>query len=80
MMPNIYLLLSILYGIIAVEASLASRHAMARRSPRIDNALDSRIMKRGQPSRPVPNTYLNNKTKPYWVDGAALPEVGHRLK
>jgi hypothetical protein len=76
-MANISLLLSILYGVIAVEASLASRYTMAKGRPRIDRALESsRLNKRGQPSRPVPNAYLNKKTKPYWVDGSALPEVG----
>lgn len=75
-MAKLSLLLSILYGVIAVEASLASRYTMARGHPRIDRALDSnRLNKRGQPSRPVPNAYLNKKTKPYWVDGSALPEV-----
>jgi hypothetical protein len=75
-MAKLSLLWSILYGVIAVEASLASRYTMARGHPRIDRALDSnRLNKRGQPSRPVPNAYLNKKTKPYWVDGSALPEV-----
>ena len=75
-MAKLSLLLSVLYGVIAVNASLASRYTMARGRPRIDSALDSsRLNKRGQPSRPVPNAYLNQKTKPYWVDGSALPEV-----
>lgn len=32
-----------------------------------------------QPSRPVPNHYLNHKTKPYWVNGSALPEVDFNI-
>lgn len=28
-----------------------------------------------QPSRPSTTHYLNHKTKPYWVNGSALPEV-----
>lgn len=74
-MANISFLLSIVYGILAVEASIASRWTMAKTNKRLDKALDSRLVRRSQPSRPVPNAYLNNKTKPYWVDGSALPEV-----
>ncbi|KAF2164746.1 hypothetical protein M409DRAFT_67836 [Zasmidium cellare ATCC 36951] len=32
-----------------------------------------------QPSRPSPNHYLNKKTKPYWVNGSALPEVDFNI-
>lgn len=59
-----------------VDAGLSSRHA-ALRERGLSGGLDSRLEKRQihQPSRPSPNHYLNHKTKPYWVNGSALPEV-----
>lgn len=78
-MAAFQLLVSILCGIVAVDASLASRYTMARGRPGIDRLLDSRQMRNNQPSRPVPNAYLNKKTKPYWVDGSALPDVDFNI-
>lgn len=48
---------------------------MVKSNPRLEQALSSRMVKRGQPSRPSSNAYLTNKTKPYAVDGSSLPEV-----
>lgn len=70
------LLAALSFGL-AVDASLASRHAaLKERVSKLDGSqLAKRQETQQQPSFPVPNAYLNNKTKPYWVDGAALPEV-----
>lgn len=79
-MAKFQLLLSLLcLGIAGVDASLASRQHMAKGRPGLERALEKRSKPFNQPSRPVPNNYLNNKTKPYWVDGAALPEVDFNI-
>ncbi len=67
-----------LCGILAVNAGLASRHALLKQQTGIQERV-AMNNKGKQPSRPVPNNYLNNKTKPYWVDGAALPEVDFNI-
>ena len=71
-MAFLSILITYLYAVLAVEASLASRHAMMKEKLGLDKLLQRRQQ---QPSRPDPNAYLNSKTKPYWVNGTALPEV-----
>lgn len=62
--------LTLLSCVLAANASIASRHA----------AKNNQVLKRqAQPSRDVPNAYLNNKTQPYWVNGSALPEVDFNI-
>lgn len=63
--------------VLGVNGSLASRYSMAKQRKGMDRLLSLNDGK--QPSRSVPNNYLNNKTKPYWVDGAALPEVDFNI-
>lgn len=66
-----------LIGASAANASFGSRKANLK-ARGID--MDTKLAKRAsQPSRPVPNTYLNNKTQPYWVNGSALPEVDFNI-
>lgn len=61
--------LTFLSCVLAVDASIASRHANKNQISK----------QQDQPSRPVPNDYLNNKTQPYWVNGSALPEVDFNI-
>lgn len=65
--PGLLVLLSI---VLAVQASIESRHAAKRK-----REFTKRQDQQQQPSRDNPNAYLNDKTKPYWVNGSALPEI-----
>lgn len=69
--------IALLCSVISVEGSLASRHSLLKQKEGINRMLNLNSGK--QPSRAVPNNYLNNKTKPFWVDGAALPEVDFNI-
>jgi carboxypeptidase C (cathepsin A) len=69
--------LAVLYCVLGVNGSLASRYSMTKQREGMERLVTLNNGK--QPSRAVPNNYLNNKTKPYWVDGAALPEVDFNI-
>lgn len=67
-------LLLLIACVVAVHAGLASRHASLRE--RGFNGLERSLQKRQQqPSRPATHNYLTKKTKPFAVNGSALPEV-----
>ncbi|SMQ51267.1 unnamed protein product [Zymoseptoria tritici ST99CH_3D7] len=74
--------------VLSVRASVIASHARPLAVNGLSNSLhrrdDGKHILDGQVpitafDRPVPNTYLNNKTKPYWVDGLALPEVSFQI-
>lgn len=73
-MKAAFLLISCIAAV--ANAGLASRHAALKE--RGFNGLEKSLEKRHHkhhPSRPSHDHYLNQKTKPYWVNGSALPEV-----
>lgn len=54
-------------AVLLVDAGQASRNALLNNKRSIS---ERATQKHGnQPNRPVPNAYLNDKTRPYWVDG-----------
>lgn len=69
----ISILLALLSCVLTAEASIASRHAAKQK--RDTNTEPAQQ----QPSRDNPNAYLNDKTKPYWVNGSALPEIDFNI-
>ena len=72
-MVSMNIILAFLCGLLTAKATFASRYARAKTHVGIQNSTDVKPF--NQPSRPVPNNYLNSKTRPYWVDGGALPDV-----
>ncbi|KJX94244.1 serine carboxypeptidase like protein [Zymoseptoria brevis] len=74
--------------VLSVRASSIASHARPLAINSLSNSLhrrdDGKHILDGQIpitafDRPVPNAYLNDKTKPYWVDGGALPEVPFQI-
>lgn len=72
--------------VLAVQANLASRHAELKNilkpdtSAKIARRQEQEILGvQQQPDRPVPNAYLNKKTRPYWIAGHKLPEVNFNI-